>query len=147
MHSLMLSMATLVLQEQSWVVTLWSARLEYMAFKKKKFANPCIKQLRFTVTKNFLNSILYLQLALKQHRFELWRSTYMQISFNKYVLKYCAICDWLNPWMQNCRNGSLTVKFYMNFRLCGRLVPLTPPPFKGQLHLQACTIFRSHFFR
>ena len=31
---------------------------------------------------------IYIQLTLEQHRFELHKSTYMQIFFNKYVLQY-----------------------------------------------------------
>ena len=77
------------------------------------------------------NSPLYL--TLEQHGFELCRSTYMQISFTKYVLQYCTILGWLNPQMQNCRYERPIVKLYSEFWLHRDWHNPTLMLFKGQL--------------
>ena len=65
-------------------------------------------------TQTFINgavdkqTVLHTQLPLKQHRFELHRSTYNWIFFNKYILWH--VPQFLNPQKLNRGYRGLTVK-------------------------------------
>ena len=80
--------------------------------------------------KDFRRSTKTNTVDLPQHRFELCRSTYMQIFKNTTVL--------YDPWLVQSVEAELWVcradyKLYSDFQLWGGLVPITSILFKGQL--------------
>ena len=94
--------------------------------------------------------IIITQLPLEQHRFELWRSTYMWIFFNR---KYYSTTQSAVSWIQGCgtmdmRNSRYRrtadmrtdYKLYEVFQLCEGWAPLTLSLFKDQLYV-CCLVY------
>ena len=80
----------------------------------------------------------HIQLTLKQHGFELCRSTYIQIFFNSKYYGITQSTAGCNLQMQNLGYGgtlnmeelqirSADYRLYIDFQLHGRLTPLTAP--------------------
>ena len=87
----------------------------------------------------------HIQLTLKQHGFELCRSTYIQIFFNSKYYGITQSTAGCNLQMQNLGYGgtlnmeelrirSADYRLYIDFQLRGGWAPLTPSLLKGQLY-------------
>ena len=90
---------------------------------------------------------IYVQLIFEQHGFELRRSTYTIIFFNKYIPQHRTISSWLNCWMWSLRYGGPTVSYTRIFDT-QKVGTLTFRLFKGQLythtHCCCCSVVKSY---
>ena len=82
---------------------------------------------------------IYVQLIFEQHGFELRRSTYTIIFFNKYIPQHRTISSWLNCWMWSLRYGGPTVSYTRIFDT-QKVGTLTFRLFKGQLYTHTHTV-------
>ena len=79
-----------------WMLILKTGRKENLTqMYVESIFSPLLIQCRVLFNYKEVIYITLLQLALKQHRFELCRSTYMWTSFSQYST--ITICGWLNP--------------------------------------------------
>ena len=69
---------------------------EWIKKKKKDQGICCLQETLFKYKDTYR---LKVQLTLEQHGFDLHGSTYVQISFTKYVLQYYMIQGCLNSWI------------------------------------------------